>query len=137
MKKTRHFIYSDLTFIAAATMMALSAPAAEGYDFSAINDSGKRIYYNILSDTEIEVTYQELLSPTYTYSGVLEIPQTVVYWGKDMKVTTIGDRAFKDLDSLTELNYLGTTAQWEKVRKGEDWDSGLYFVVNCSDSQVQ
>jgi len=48
-------------------------------------------------------------------------------------VDTIGDRAFKDLNLLTELNYLGTAAQWENVRKGEDWDSGSYFVVNCSD----
>ncbi len=118
MKKTRHFIYSDLTFIAAATMMALSAPAAEGYDFSAINDSGKRIYYNLLSDTEIEITYQELLSPTYTYSGVLEIPQTVVYWGKEMKVTAIGDRAFFGCRSLKELRLPPT------VRKIGQWGFG-------------
>ncbi len=48
-------------------------------------------------------------------------------------VTVIGDRAFGDLESLTELNYRGTTAQWEQVKKGEDWDTGSYFVVNCSD----
>lgn len=52
-------------------------------------------------------------------------------------VNIIGERAFSGLDSLAELNYLGTTAQWERVVKGEDWDSDSYFVVNCSDSQAQ
>lgn len=115
MTKTKHFIYSDLTFIAATAMMALAAPGAEAYDFSAINDSGKRIYYNILSDTDIEVTYQELLSPTYTYSGVLDIPQTVTYWGKEMRVTAIGDRAFFGCRSLKELHLpptVKTIGQW-------------------------
>lgn len=52
-------------------------------------------------------------------------------------VNIIGERAFSGLDSLAELNYLGTTAQWERVVKGEDWDSDSYFVVNCSDSQAR
>lgn len=52
-------------------------------------------------------------------------------------VNIIGERAFSGLDSLAELNYLGTTAQWERVVKSEDWDSDSYFVVNCSDSQAR
>lgn len=52
-------------------------------------------------------------------------------------VNIIGERAFSGLDSLAELNYLGTTAQWERVAKGEDWDSDSYFVVDCSDSQAR
>ncbi len=115
MTKRRHTLYSDLTFIAATAMMAFATPGAEAYDFSAINDSGKRIYYNILSDTEIEVTYGELLTPTFTYSGQLDIPQTVVYWGRNMNVTAIGDRAFFGCRPLKVLNLpptVRTIGQW-------------------------
>lgn len=84
--------------------MTLAAPDISAYDFSELNYYGKRIYYNQLSETEAEVTYESKLIPTFSYSGELDIPSTVLYSGKQLKVTTIGDRAFFGCRSLKKVN---------------------------------
>lgn len=84
-------------------MIAYASPESAAYDFSELNNQGKRIYYNQLSDTEAEVTYASKLSPTYSYSGELDIPATVIYDGTSLKVTSIGERAFFGCRPLTEV----------------------------------
>lgn len=84
-------------------MIAYASPESAAYDFSELNNQGKRIYYNQLSDTEAEVTYAYKLSPTYSYSGELDIPASVIYDGTSLKVTSIGERAFFGCRPLTEV----------------------------------
>ncbi len=119
---------ADSAFRGSRALESVSAPAEMFWSFLKFSQaasyrsyiktvnvtSGNEIYFDTFKD------YSSLESATIAAS-----------------VDTIGDRAFCNLDALTELNYLGTTAQWQQVRKGEDWDSGSYFVVNCSDNQVQ
>jgi hypothetical protein len=70
------------------------------YDFSVKNADGVVIYYNRIGTTAI-VTYQ---TNSYSgYSGVVVIPDVVVYDGTTYAVTTIGDRAFQDSRGLTSL----------------------------------
>ena len=58
------------------------------------------IYYNILSSTEVEVTYGNELNGNPSdenlgsYGGDIIIPETVDYGGTDYNVTAIGDYAF-------------------------------------------
>lgn len=112
MKPAKHTKYTYLTCLAAAALVHSGiGPNARAYDFSALNDHGQRIYYNLLSETDVEVTYEKLLSPTYTYSGSLDIPATVMYWGKLRNVTAVGERAFFGCRHLKEVNLPGSVTE--------------------------
>ncbi len=79
-------------------LMALLLTASNqllAYDFSAINADGKIINYNITSQNTVAVT-----SITSGYTGVINIPSTVAHSGTTYSVTSIGDTAFYDNDSL-------------------------------------
>ena len=64
------------------------------------------IYYNIIGDANVEVTYKEYLYSysTSEYRGNIVIPSTITYGDKTYNVTSIGDYAFKDCYSLTSIN---------------------------------
>ena len=79
-------------------MLALSCISIEAYDFKV-----NGIYYNItsLSNMTVEVTYQNIWdASTYgypyrcTYTGNVEIPESVCFDGKEYSVTRIGAYAF-------------------------------------------
>ena len=81
-------------FLALMTTTSLRA-----YDFQ----SGD-LYYNITSDTSVEVTYQDFLSSN-NYFGLTTatIPETVTYNGKNYSVTNIGNDAFSRCTGLTYI----------------------------------
>ncbi len=69
------------------------------YDFQ----SGD-LYYNITSDTTVEVTYQyQWSSDNYAGLTTATIPETVTHDGINYSVTSIGDMAFWDCISLTSI----------------------------------
>lgn len=55
------------------------------------------IYYNILTDSTVEVTQYSI------YSGNVVIPSTVSYKGKTFTVTSIGHHAFAECTALTSI----------------------------------
>ena len=76
----------------------LTSSHAFAYDFES---DGK--YYNILSDEEqtVEITYE---TTSYnSYSGDIQIPQSVNYNGKTMKVVQIGTEAFYKCSNMTSI----------------------------------
>ena len=51
--------------------------------------------------------------------------------------TKIDEYAMTGLDALTEIRFLGTTAEWIDTEKGEGWDYRTEkYVVVCSDGRV-
>ena len=78
---------------------------AEAYDFSALNDDGKTIYYNIITDG-VEVTHKSFLE--HIYEGDLNIPSSVTNEGTTYSVTAIGKEAFSFCDRLTSVSLPGS-----------------------------
>ena len=73
--------------------------------FSAVNNEGVTIYYKIIDDTELMVTY---CGNSYDYrpneySGDVIIPESVEHDGHTYPVTTIGKEAFRDCAQLTSV----------------------------------
>ena len=69
------------------------------YDFQ----SGD-LYYNITSDTTVDVTYQyKWSSDNYAGLTTATIPETVTYNGTTYSVTSIGSYAFDNCSSLTSI----------------------------------
>lgn len=62
------------------------------------------IYYYRVSATELEVACKVFSDNNRTaYSGAVTIPATVTYMGKTFNVTSIGEYAFRDCNSLTSI----------------------------------
>ena len=82
-------------------LLALLLPAtATAHDFEVDG-----IYYNILNDNEVEVTYKGTSYNSYSneYSGSVAIPPSVTYNGKTYSITTIGGAAFDNCSGLTSV----------------------------------
>ena len=59
-------------------------------------DEASGLYFNIISDTTVEVTYDEIYINTgnNSYQGDIVIPETVTHEGITYTVVAVGDRAF-------------------------------------------
>ena len=64
------------------------------------------IYYNVISDKNVEVTYpgEFSIDNSSTYRETITIPSTVTYENKIYSVTSIGSHAFVDCILLTSIN---------------------------------
>ena len=73
------------------------------YDFSAKNEDGVVMYYNIVSseDKTCEVTFRD--ENYNSYSGSVKIPASVTYSEETFSVASIGDYAFNGCSGLTEV----------------------------------
>ena len=92
MKKT-------LLIIMALAGLFLSASEAYAYDIVVDNSSGVTIYYSYINDgKELEVS-----SGDRHYSGTVVIPEEVTYMDKVLKVTSVGNNAFRHCVSLTTV----------------------------------
>ena len=79
--------------ITLAVLLMSCCTTISAFDFCADG-----IYYNILSDTEVEVTDGD-----ERYSGDITIPENVTYDNVTYSVTTIGSWAFYDCTELTSI----------------------------------
>ena len=85
-----------------ALFLLLASTLSWADDFSAKNADGITIYYNLINDgTEAEVTNND--GHSNSYSGDVNIPETVEYDGKTLSVTSIGEEAFEYCTSLTSV----------------------------------
>ena len=76
------------------------------HDIEVQNTDGKTIYYNYINNnTELEVTFCGVSNYDYIgeYSGVIAIPESITYQGRNISVTSIGSNAFYDCSSLTSV----------------------------------
>ena len=86
-------------FLLSLLVLLLTTLSTHAYDFQ----SGD-LYYNITSDTTVEVTYQEEWSES-NYQGLTTatIPETVTNNDTTYSVTSIGDYAFSFCSTLTSI----------------------------------
>ena len=86
--------------LATLIFAAMLAGQARAYDFQ----SGD-LYYNITSDSTVEVTYRDEYNRSNSYPGLTEIaiPKTVTYSDVEYAVTLIGPFAFEECKGLTSV----------------------------------
>lgn len=111
-------------FLALMTTTSLRA-----YDFQ----SGD-LYYNITSDTSVEVTYQDFLSSN-NYFGLTTatIPETVTYNGRNYSVTNIGNDAFCRCTGLTSVTIPNSVTCIEDYAFG---DCSSLLTIICHAAEV-
>ena len=85
--------YFKQLFAAMVTLFISATVSAHDFEVDGI-------YYNIIGENEVSVTFQGEDSGEYTheYIGHIEIPEVVTYEGKTYNVTTLGRYAF-DMNS--------------------------------------
>jgi len=86
-----------------SVFIILTIAQANAYDFDALNNDGVRIYYAFQggSGNRVMVVSREGIFPTY--SGVVNIPESVTYEGVKYDVEVIGEGAFERCPELTEV----------------------------------
>lgn len=85
-------------------LMSNISITALAYDIAVKNDDGITIYYNYSdSGEELTVTRESSLSPTSTYKGNVNIPESVKYMNRTRNVTAIDDNAFRNCTGLTAI----------------------------------
>jgi hypothetical protein len=97
--------------VAMGVLMALSANKANAQNFSAVNEDGDTLYYNIISfmpPLEVEVTSNGDSFDYGTYRGNIVIPETVDNGGNTYTVTGIGIFTFTSCDELTSVTIPNT-----------------------------
>lgn len=62
------------------------------------------IYYNILSDTTVAVTYKGTSTTSAAYKGTIIIPSNVIYNGTNYGVVSIGENAFTACTTLDSIS---------------------------------
>ena len=102
MKAKNIFLICLLCFLMKANLYA--------HDFVVDN-----IYYNILTDSTCEVTYNSITATYNDYAGDLVIPSTVTYNGKSRMVTSIYGYAFSSCQSLMSLTVPKYVVNFDKV----------------------
>ncbi len=103
-------------------MLALSVSIyASAYDFTATSN-GKTIYYNITGTNTCEVAN----NPNGTYSGVVEIPSTVMNGSTQYTVTGIGTSAFGGSNSMTSVTIPNTVTNIKNF--AFSWCTGLESI---------
>ncbi|MBP3574425.1 MAG: leucine-rich repeat protein [Prevotella sp.] len=95
------------------------------------------IYYNVLSETDVEVTYKNANYNSYT--GDITIPEVVEINNEKYNVTSIGTNAFYNCKSLTSIifgesiNYIGKTAFYNCDRlKTVDLVESINYIDDCA-----
>jgi hypothetical protein len=85
--------------------MSMLATNASAYDFAVKNADSVMIYYDYNNDkSEVAVTYETDSYYSYnSYSGDVVIPKEVKYNKKTIKVTGIGNNAFRNCKDLTSV----------------------------------
>ena len=84
-------------------LLCMFGAKASAYDIAVDNDDGVTIFYNYINDgNELEVARSN------NYSGIIVIPEEVTYMNKTLKVTSIGDYAFYECSSLTNITIPNT-----------------------------
>ena len=81
---------------------------AFAYSFSSTCSTGQTLYYNILSDTTVAVTYPNSSGSSYYQgfskpTGFMQIPATVYHGGTNYRVVAIGANAFHSCTGLTAV----------------------------------
>ena len=68
-------------------------------------DETSGLYYNIISDTTVQVTYEEIGETTHpkTYESEVIIPETIDYKGVRYTVTVVGNKAFANCTGLISV----------------------------------
>lgn len=86
----------------AIVVLALTAfVSAKAYEYITVDGIG---YYINSDEKTLTVTYLNAQQEHIYYSGKITIPATVVYNGKEYKVVTIGNSAFKDCENVTSVS---------------------------------
>ncbi len=51
-------------------------------------------------------------------------------------VKTLGKDLFASCENLKEINFSGTKAEWNAIKKASNWNSGKSIVIHCNDGDI-
>ena len=91
------------------------------------------LFKNCTSLTSMVIPDSMTSIEEYAFSGCTSLTSVVI----PDSMTSIGNYVFSGCTNLNNIEFTGTTEQWDTINKGYDWNSGLSAgYVQCSDGQV-
>ena len=92
---------------------------------------GKTLYYDIISDSTVEVTYYSSVVTNNYVNGDVVIPSSVEYNGTTYSVTSIDMRVFLGCPALTSVRCLAVTPPSIDSNSFSDVPSTCILTVPC------
>ncbi len=115
---------------------------------SIVVAAGNTVYHssnNCLIETESKLLLQGTSNSVIPTDGsVTSIRKDAFYNCNELTsivipdcVNSIGECAFEECISLTEITYEGTMEQWNAIDKGMEWDNNTgSYVIHCTDGDI-
>ena len=95
---------------------------------------GERAFCNCTSLTSIEIPDSVTSIGSYAFYNCISLTSIVI----PDSVTSIGSSAFAGCTSLTRIDFGGTKAQWNAIRKDSGWNSYTgNYTVYCTDGETK
>ena len=100
--------HKNISKVLLLLLLTATSLSSYAYDFYATAPSGQRLYFNILTDSTVEVTYPNYYNGSYYYAhsrptGSLVIPASVTNSSTQYHVVAIGSNAFRWCTGLTAI----------------------------------
>ncbi|MCQ2602746.1 MAG: leucine-rich repeat domain-containing protein [Clostridia bacterium] len=88
----------------------------------------RRSMYEVTIEEGVEEIGERAFCESYDSLTIINIPVSVKSFGRYMLAWS---------DELETINYAGTIAQWNEIKKYEYWGrTGERFTVRCSDGNI-
>lgn len=148
------FVLDDVTYVKVASGLleiklikktgVVTLPESVTYNgitYKIISVANKTVNGNSISCTSvIEGRVTKLTLPStvkiiypYAFSGCRELTDVVI----PKSVVGIGDSAFRSCTRLDKIDFGGTMAEWQAIKKGQNWKAFTgSFLISCQDGNI-
>lgn len=91
------------------------------------------LYVNDVLLTALTVPEEITVIGAWTFEGSTSLERVSLH----ENVTEIGDRAFRDCEKLTRIDYAGTKDMWKAIVKSSTWNASMEdHAIYCSDGKI-
>lgn len=97
-----------------------------------LNENKSYVFYGA-NFTKVTFAASSKVIPDYTFAECKELTKVTI----PSSMKTIGQSAFSNCTKLTTIEFEGTSAEWNGIKKAKEWNKGIpATAVKCLGDNV-